>query len=47
MQLLGRGLSLTPLVSFNAWKEKGRHVKRNEKAIKMFIHSLALNKSVN
>jgi N-terminal domain of anti-restriction factor ArdC len=37
MQLFSRGLPLTPIASFNAWREKGRFVKRGEKAISLFM----------
>jgi N-terminal domain of anti-restriction factor ArdC len=37
MQLLGRGLPLAPIASFNAWREKGRFVKKGEKAICLFM----------
>ena len=32
-QLLGRGIPLGPIASFMAWKDKGRNVKKGEKAI--------------
>ncbi|MDD3609415.1 MAG: ArdC-like ssDNA-binding domain-containing protein [Halothiobacillaceae bacterium] len=37
MQLAERGLPLSPIASFNAWKEKGRIVKKGQKAIKLFM----------
>jgi N-terminal domain of anti-restriction factor ArdC len=37
MQLFSRGLPLTPIASFNAWREKGRFVKKGEKAISLFM----------
>ena len=36
-QLLDRGLPLSPIASFNAWREKGRRVKKGEKAICLFM----------
>ena len=33
MQCAERGLPLGPLASFQAWKQKGRHVKRGERAL--------------
>lgn len=35
IQLLSRGLPVAPIASFNAWKEKGRMVKKGEKAIRL------------
>ena len=37
LQLLGKGLPLAPIASFNAWREKGRFVKKGEKAISLFM----------
>ena len=37
IQLGERGLPLSPIASFNNWKEKGRFVKKGEKAIKLFM----------
>lgn len=37
VQLAERGLELSPIASFNAWKEKGRTVKKGEKALKLFM----------
>ena len=37
LQLLGKGLPLAPIASFNAWREKGRFVKKGEKAICLFM----------
>ena len=37
IQLGERGLPLSPIASFNNWKEKGRFVKKSEKAIKLFM----------
>ncbi|MGY4831844.1 ArdC family protein (plasmid) [Sphaerotilaceae bacterium SBD11-9] len=37
VQLAERGLPLAPIASFNAWKEKGRFVKKGEKAISLFM----------
>ena len=37
VQLLNKGLSLSPIASFNAWKEKGRTVKKGQKAIGLFM----------
>ena len=37
MQLASRGLALSPIASFNAWKEKGRYVMKGQKAIQMFM----------
>jgi hypothetical protein len=36
-QLLGKGLPLAPIASFNAWREKGRFVRKGEKAICLFM----------
>jgi hypothetical protein len=36
-QLLRKGLPLAPIASFNAWREKGRFVKKGEKAICLFM----------
>ena len=37
LQLYGKGLPLAPIASFNAWREKGRFVKKGEKAISLFM----------
>ena len=37
VQLLDKGLPLAPIASFNAWREKGRFVKKGEKAISLFM----------
>ena len=37
LQLIGKGLPLAPIASFNAWREKGRFVKKGEKAISLFM----------
>ncbi|MBE0548366.1 MAG: DUF1738 domain-containing protein [Rubrivivax sp.] len=37
LQLFGKGLPLAPIASFNAWREKGRFVKKGEKAISLFM----------
>ena len=37
LQLLDKGLPLSPIASFNAWREKGRFVKKGEKAISLFM----------
>jgi hypothetical protein len=37
LQLLDKGLPLAPIASFNAWREKGRFVKKGEKAICLFM----------
>jgi len=37
LQLLAKGLPLAPIASFNAWREKGRFVKKGEKAICLFM----------
>ena len=37
LQLLDKGLPLAPIASFNAWREKGRFVKKGEKAISLFM----------
>jgi hypothetical protein len=37
MQLAARGLPLAPIASFNGWKDKGRYVKKGEKAISLFM----------
>lgn len=37
LQLQDRGLGLSPIASFNAWKEKGRFVKKGEKALRLFM----------
>lgn len=37
VQLMERGLELSPIASFNAWKDKGRTVKKGEKALKLFM----------
>lgn len=34
-QCVERGIELGPLASFNAWKDKGRHVKKGAKAIEL------------
>jgi antirestriction protein ArdC len=36
-QLIYRGMDLSPIASFNAWKEKGRAVKKGEKGIALFL----------
>ena len=36
-QLFERGLGLTPIASYNAWKEKGRQVIKGQKAIALFM----------
>ena len=37
MQLRAKGLPLTPIASFNAWKDKGRFVKKGQRAISLFM----------
>ena len=37
LQLFGKGLPLAPIASFNAWREKGRFVKKGQKAISLFM----------
>ncbi len=37
MQCAERGLALGPLASFQAWKQKGRHVKRGERALWLWM----------
>ena len=37
MQLTAKGLRLSPIASFNAWKEKGRFVQKGQKAISLFM----------
>ena len=37
MQLTAKGLALTPIASFNAWKDKGRFVKKGQKALSLFM----------
>ena len=37
MQLTAKGLPLTPIASFNAWKDKGRFVQKGQKAISLFM----------
>ena len=37
MQLTAKGLPLSPIASFNAWKEQGRFVKKGQKAINLFM----------
>ena len=37
LQLFAKGLPLAPIASFNAWREKGRFVKKGEKAISLFM----------
>ncbi len=37
MQLTAKELPFTPIASFNAWKEKGRFVKKGQKAIQLFM----------
>ena len=37
VQLGIKGLPLSPIASFNAWREKGRFVKKGEKAISLFM----------
>ena len=37
VQLSIKGLPLSPIASFNAWREKGRFVKKGEKAISLFM----------
>ena len=37
IQLGAKGLPLAPIASFNAWREKGRLVKKGEKAISLFM----------
>ena len=37
LQLLDKGLPLAPIASFNAWREKGRFVKKGEKAISLYM----------
>lgn len=37
IQLTERGLPLSPIASFMAWKEKGRFVQKGQKAIKLFM----------
>ncbi len=37
VRLAGKGMALAPIASFNAWREKGRFVKKGEKAISLFM----------
>jgi len=37
MQIIDRGMEFSPIASFKAWQEKGRSVKKGEKAIKLFM----------
>ena len=37
LQLFDKGLPLAPIASFNAWREKGRFVKKGAKAISLFM----------
>jgi N-terminal domain of anti-restriction factor ArdC/IrrE N-terminal-like domain len=37
LQLFAKGLPLAPIASFNAWREKGRFVKKGEKAISLYM----------
>ena len=37
LQMFAKGLQLAPIASFNAWREKGRFVKKGEKAISLFM----------
>jgi hypothetical protein len=37
LQLQAKGLPLAPIASFNAWREKGRFVKKGEKALSLFM----------
>lgn len=37
VQLAERGLPISPIASFNAWKEKGRKVAKGQKAIALFM----------
>lgn len=37
MQLAARGLRLSPIASFNAWKEKGRFVQKGQKALSLWM----------
>jgi hypothetical protein len=37
MQLLERGLPLSPIASFNTWKERRRQVKKGEKALSLWM----------
>ena len=36
-QCLSRGIEVSPIASFNSWKEKGRIVKKGEKAIALWM----------
>ena len=36
-QLAARGLPISPIASYSAWKEKGRQVNKGEKAIALFM----------
>ena len=36
-QLIGRDMPISPIASFNAWKGKGRMVKKGAKAIRLFM----------
>lgn len=37
VQLYGRGLSLSPIASFNTWKENGRFVRKGQRAISLLM----------
>ena len=37
MQLAAKGLRLSPIASFNGWKEKGRFVQKAQKALSLFM----------
>lgn len=45
-QLISRGLGLTPIASYNAWKDKGRQVIKGQKAIALFMPITFKSKSV-
>ena len=37
MQLAAKGLRLSPIASFNGWKDKGRFVQKGQKALGLFM----------
>lgn len=46
-QCIAKGIEISPLATFNQWKEKGRHVKRGSKAIYLCIPITKRYKKLN
>ncbi len=46
-QLMDRGLKLSPIASFQAWREKGRNVQRGQSAISLYMPVILKRKDID